>query len=239
MKRKAGRGAEVKDVSRSARIALALHRLGGDHPAVIEKHAGLIFVAMIDHVIAERARGHDIGQDSSGFYYANPRLTTVGPARELRDLRLICRKAIAGKISPEQWTTAWAAMPQRITRLCRPPLIETRLPERRGAWILAPGASGIRRDIDSSTLALGFAAASFVMVAPKPLIVLPIIERELARITETPKPKTRKHDVEATAARAAIHNAFREIAGPGRRGKLALGRRIDRIFGTALFAAKV
>ena len=96
--------------TRSARIVAALQRLDADaeRPAVIEQHADLIHAAMLDLIAARRARGFDIGHDDGGAY-ARPRSSTVGPARELRDLRRICRKAIAGKISAQDWTTAWAA----------------------------------------------------------------------------------------------------------------------------------
>jgi hypothetical protein len=228
MKRKAGRGAEVKDVSRSARVALALHRLGAG-PAIAERHADLIFLAMVEYVRAQ-THGFDIGEDASGFY-ARPRSSTEGPARELRDLRRACRQAVRGKTSLQQWTTAWAATPQRIKRrLWKPRLIKTKQKRRRdGAWIRR---AGIRRDIDRNLLAPGFAAKGFVMLAPIPEIILPIIER-----LKHPKLQTRQRDVEALAAIAAIKANYLEITGH-HRGAGTLGREVDGIFGTTLFASK-
>jgi hypothetical protein len=216
---------------RSARIASALHRGDGNADAAeIEKHASLILAAMLDHITAERARGFDIGQDSSGFY-ARPRSSTAGMARELRDLRLICIRAIVGKISYEEWTAAWAAVPER-TKRWKPRLIETKQQARRdGAWIRRAGVS---RDIDSSMLALGFAVAGFVMLAPKPQIMLPIIERELAKLRKNPKSKARSRDAEAAVAIGAVKAACRAT---GTRFA-ALGREVDAIFGTTLFAAR-
>ena len=86
------------------------------------------------------------------------------------------------------------------------------------------------------------------MLTPKPQIMLPIIERELAKLTATPRPKARTRNADEAAAIAAIRDAYRAITGHkgGRvisntNGRLAgrlvaLGRDIDGIFGTALFA---
>ena len=82
-------------------------------------------------------------------------------------------------------------------RLWKPRLIET--------------AEG--RSIDRSTLAMGFATEGFAMLAPKPEIVLPAIERELAKLTATPRPKARTRDAEEAAAIAAIRTAYRAITG--------------------------
>ena len=182
-------------LTRPARIVAALQRLDGD-AGVIERHAQLIHYAMLDHVAAQRARGHDIGRGDDRAY-ARPRSATAGPARELRDLRRACRNAITGKISREDWTTAWAAQPERIKALWKPLLIET----------------GKGRSIDRSTLAAGFEVEGFAMLAPRPEIVLPAIERNLAQITATPQPKTRTRNVEETAAIAAIRAAYRAITG--------------------------
>ena len=83
-----------------------------------------------------------------------------GPARELTELAAKCRKAIAGKISIKDWTTVWAAQPERIKALWKPALVET--------------AEG--RTIDRGKLALGFEAEGIAMIAPKPEIVQPAIE---------------------------------------------------------------
>jgi hypothetical protein len=215
---------------RAARVVAALQRLDHADMAVIERHAGLIHFAMLDLIAARRARGFDIG-DNDGAH-AWPRTSTVGPARELRDLDRLARKAIAGKISARQWTTAWAAQPERIKRLWKPKLIET--------------PTG--RSIDRSTLAMGFEAPGFIMLAPKPEVMLPAIKAELARITATPSTKTRKPNADEAAAIEAIRAAYRAITGHKgarviRRGRLAgnlfaLGREIDSIFGTTLFAVK-
>lgn len=223
--------------TRAARVVAALQRLDAragintDAVAVlIEHHAPRVHSAMLDVLAAHQARGHDIGHDNNGTAFARPRSSTAGPARELRDLRLICRKAITGKISREDWTTAWAAQPDRIRSVWRPSLVET--PE--------------GRTIDRSTLAMGFETEGFAMLVPKPEVVLPAIERELAAITVSPRPKTRERDVIEAEAIETIRAAYRAITGhKGGRvislGKLAgrlitLGRELDGIFGTALFA---
>ena len=214
--------------TRSARVIGALQRLDpAADAAVIERHAGLIHVAMLDLLAARRGRGFDIGID--GGVYARPRSSPAGPARELRDLHRVCRKAVAGKISVKDWTAAWAAQPERIKRLWKPLLIET------------PDG----RTIDRSTLAMSFEAEGFAMVAPKPEVVLPAIEREFAK---TPQPKTRTRDADEAAAIAAIRAAYSALTGHTggrviREGKLVgrlitLRREIDAIFGTKLVAEK-
>jgi len=86
--------------TRTARIAGALRHLNDRASAAeIERHAGLIFCAMIEVVTDYRGRGFDIGQDGSEFY-ARPRSATVGLARELRDLVPKCRKADVGLRPP-------------------------------------------------------------------------------------------------------------------------------------------
>jgi hypothetical protein len=213
-----------------AGIIAALQRLDGDAgAAVIEHHADLIHIAMLNVIAADRARGHEIGSEASGFY-ARPKVNTAGPARELTDLAAKCRKAIAGKISRENWTTVWAAQPDRIKALWKPTLIET--------------AEG--RTVDSNELGLGFEMDDFAILAPKPEIVRPAIEAALAKITATPEPKTRKRNAAEVEAIKAIRAAYLAITGTDggrviREGKLTgrlvwLGREIDRIFQTKLFA---
>jgi hypothetical protein len=87
--------------------------------AVAEKEACRIHAAML-----ALSRGHDIGQDDSGFY-ARPRYTKpVGLAKEIRDLAATARKAIRGKISREDWMREWAAQPPSVWRTCRSFLLE-------------------------------------------------------------------------------------------------------------------
>jgi hypothetical protein len=211
--------------TRSARVAAALQRLDGDvDAAVIEHHAGLILAAMLDLIAAYRARGFEIGRDDGGFY-ARPKKKTKGLARELPALAAKCRKAVAGKISREDWTSIWAAQPERIKALWKPTLIET--------------ADG--RTIDSNELALGFTAgegkeAHFGMVAPKPDAVLPAIESELARITATPSSKTRKaNDSEAKAIDASAPRIGRS---PARRAG-ASSTTTNLLAGFTTFAARL
>jgi hypothetical protein len=95
----------VTTVPRLASITAALQRLDGcADAAVIERHAGLIHGFMLHLNAAYRARGFEIGGSDADGYYARPKTKTAGPARELRDLRLMCRKAVAGKITPQEWT---------------------------------------------------------------------------------------------------------------------------------------
>jgi len=224
------------------RVVAALQRLDGDaDPAVIQKQAGLIHQAWLDIIVGSRSRGHDIGVDDGGVAYARPRRKTVGLARELTELAAKCRKAVAGKITPKEWTTIWAAQPRRIQKLGRPKLIKT--PQ--------------GRTIDRSTIAMSFITHSdafeaegdyYAMIAPKPEIVLPVIEAALRDITASPRSKTRKRNADEAKAIEAIREAYRAITGhAGGRvtkdgqlvGKLVrLGREIDGIFQTKLFADK-
>jgi hypothetical protein len=210
----------------------ALQRIDGDaDAAVIEKYAVLIHGAMLNYIAAQRARGFDIGHDADGFY-ARPKTKTAGPTRELTELAAKGRKAIAGKISGEDWTACWAAQPERIKALWKPTLIDT--------------AQG--RTIDLDTVALGFEADGFQMLAPKPEIVQPAIEAALAAITATPGSKKREPNTDEAEAIAAIRAAYQAITRRtgGRvivRGVLAgkhdrLRREIDGIFGTTLFDVK-
>ena len=217
--------------TRLARIVRAIERLDGE-PALTEKHAPLINRVMHDLMVAYRSRGHDVGCDDGGTAYALPRSKTVGLVHELTDLAAKVRKAVAGKISLREWTTIWAAEPHRIRKLWKPKLIKT--PE--------------GRIIDRGTIAMSFGAPGYGIVVPKPEVVLPVIEAALAKITASPRSKKRERDMDEAKAVAAIRAAYREITGHtgGRvidKGNLAgrfvaLGRDIDGIFGTALFAAK-
>ena len=219
---------------KSARINTALQRLGGDaNPVLIKKHAGLIHGAMLDLIVAYRARGFEIGRGDDGGFYAQPKTSTAGPARELTELAAKCRKAVAGKISREDWTTLWAAQPERIKRLWKLTLIKTRAGRRR---------------INRRTIAAGFEAEGYVMVAPRPEIVLPAIEAALVKIRAAPNTKKRERDADEADAVAAIRNAYVAITGNKgsrvvARGRLAgrlhaLRREFDGIFGTALSDVK-
>ena len=212
------------------RLLAALTSLGGD-PAVAEKHAQIIHMRMINFVTQRHSRGHDLGRDAEGFY-ARPRKETAGPARELRDIVGKARKAVAGRLDKEEWIDAWTALPERTKRLWRMPLIRT--PE--------------GRTVDRDKLAGGFSAPGFYTIVPKAEEVLPLIAAELARIKKTPGEKRRQRDenehVAIEAIRAAYraltgHKGGRVIAGGKLKGRLVrLGREIDEIFDTALFAAK-
>jgi hypothetical protein len=208
---------------RSTRVAAALRRLdGAADPALIEKHTTAISGAMLHVLAARRSHGFDIGRDADGFY-ARPRATTVGPAKELRDLAAACRKALRGKINREEWAAKWAALPDRARSLWRP-------------------------TIDQREIAVGFVTDGYSTIVPKPDVVLSVIEREVARITAAPASKARKADPDEAMAIDTLRAAYREITGHngGRvilRGRLngrliALGREIDVVFGTDLFSVK-
>jgi hypothetical protein len=221
-------GAAYMPSIRGEQLVAALSRLGDAGEA--ERQAKLINPLMFDVVMQGITRGHDIGRDLEGFY-ARRKTSPKGPARELRDLAAAGRKAVGGKLDVEDWIMAWAAAPARITRLWKPPFIQTK----KG------------RTLDHRKL-LGFSSPKFSMVAPRAADVLPAIERELARITAMPGEKRRKSNEVEIAAIEAIRSAYRALTGKtgGRvihAGKLdgrmvRLGREIDGIFGTKLFAAK-
>jgi hypothetical protein len=220
---------------KQARLITALSRLGD--PAIAEQQANIIMPLIL--AVITPSRGHEIGRDDAGFYYARSRTATAGLARELRDLRGKARKAVAGTLTGEDWIKAWAAVPARTQRLLwRPRLIET--------------AEG--RTIDRRTLAGSYSAPGFALIAPKPEVVLPAIAAKLDLIEATPaaQRRKRKRDEHEQAAIAAIRGAYRMLTNKGYKGarsvdplsgKLAgrligLGHEIDRIFGTALFAEK-
>jgi hypothetical protein len=203
------------------RLIAALSRLGNSE--IAEKHAGNIFSRMIS--VVTPVRGHDIGGE------------IAGPERELRDLGGKARKAARGKLGFKAWTNAWAALPRRTKQLLwRPKLVRT--------------AEG-HRTIDRDTIAGSFAAPGLHTIVPKPGVVLPLIEAEIARIKTTPaiQRRLRKRDTAEQAAIEAIRAAYQALTGrKGRRvldverrltGRFyRLGREIDDIFGTKLFAAK-
>jgi hypothetical protein len=218
---------------KTPRLALtitALQRLGGN-AALIEQHASQIHYAMLHLIATYRACGFDIGRDADGFY-ARPRPRTAGLRRELDALAAKCRKAVTRKIGNERWITTWAALPVRTAELWKPVLIRT--------------VEG--RTIDRDTLAGGFEAEGFAMLAPKPEVVRPRIELELARTIASPRPKKRERNADETRAIEVITNAYREITGNSRKrvvrngraagGRIQFGREIDAIYGTTLFSVK-
>jgi hypothetical protein len=205
---------------------------------VLAPHALLIHRVMSDLVVEQRSRGFDVGVDDDGTPFARPKSKTKGPARELYDLARTCRKAVAGKISLKGWTKEWAAQPERIKALWKP-------------------VRNADRSIDRSQIAMSFITHSdaseakgnyYATVAPKPEIVLPVIETASRKITANPNEKTRKSDKYEAYAIAAIRTAYRAITGNSggrviRNGRLAgklvaLRREIGSIFGTELFAVK-
>jgi hypothetical protein len=214
------------------RLIAALSRLGNSE--IAEEHARIIFSRMIS--VVTPVRGHNIGGDDDTGFYARPRKEMAGLERELRDLGGKARKAARGKLGFKAWVNAWAALPQRTKRLVwRPKLIST--------------AKG--RTIDRDTIAGAFVAPGHHSIAPRPELTLPAIEAEIARIKETPaiQRRLRKRDTAEQAAIEAIRAAYQALTGKkGRRvldveGRLTgrfyrLGREIDDIFGTKLFAAK-
>lgn len=215
--------------SRSQRLAATLHRLrDGADVALIDKHTDAINGAMLAVLSDRRARGFDIGEDEGGFY-ARPRSNTAGMRRELRDLIGKCRKAVGGKISVKDWAVIWAALPERTKAL------------------LWKKPSGL---LDPATIAIGFATERYQTLVPKPEVVLPTIEAELAKIATVPGSNIREpNEVEAEAI-AAINAAFRQITGSDagrvvrvKDGKavgkrILFGREVDGIYGTGLFGAK-
>jgi hypothetical protein len=221
------------------RLIEALRRLGD--AVVAEEHASIILARMID--VITPARGHDIGGDAEGFF-AHPRGQTAGLARELRDLAGKARKAAGGgKLAFEAWLTAWAALPRRTQRLLwRPPVPRLTLAEEESSF------NG--RTIDRRALAGSFATPRFHMVAPKAELILPAIEAELVRLkgTDSATRRKRKRNEIERAAVAAICDAYQKLTGNKggrviRSGQLSgrlhqLGREIDEIFDTALFAKK-
>jgi hypothetical protein len=231
----------IKPATRLDYVVEALERLDENvDVAVLASHALLIHRVMSDLVAAQRSRGVDIGCDDKDISSARPRLKTVGLARELFDLARKCRKAVAGKISLNDWTTIWAAQPERVS------------PRVRALW--RPVRN---RSIDLSQIARTFKTHAdpseakgdyFHTIVPKPEIALPLIEAALREITANPNAKTRKRDKYEADAIAATRAAYRAITGNTggrviRDGKLVgkldrLRREVDCIFGTKLFAAR-
>jgi hypothetical protein len=192
--------------------------------AVAKKQARHIHAVML----AALSRGHDIGEDASGFY-ARPRHTKpAGPAKDLRDLASTARKAIRGKISREDWMREWAGQPRSVWRVCRPLLLDSEA-----------------RSLDRAKLLGSFSAPGFSVVVPKPEAVLPALEVELElRKIVTGNKKRRQPDQEEHDVIAVVRSAYSALTGyrggrailPSRQaGKwVRLGRDIDRLFGTKI-----
>jgi hypothetical protein len=192
--------------------------------AIAQKEARHIHAIML-----ALPRGHDIGQDESGFYARPRQAKPPGPAKDFRDLAATARKAIRGKISREDWMREWAAQPRSVWRACRP-------------FLLKPKT----RSLDRSKLLGNFSAPGFATVVPKPEAVLPALEvaLELRKIA-TGNKKQRKPDLTEHDVIAAVQSAYSALTGkrggrailPSRRpGRLVrLGHDIDRLFGTKIF----
>jgi hypothetical protein len=226
------------------RVIAALSRLGGDRAAA-EKHAQRIQWCMLRVVTS--SSGHDIGGDDDAGFHARPRTSTAGLERELRDIGGRARKAVIGKLGVEAWMKAWAALPDRTKRLLwRPKLIQTAKSRTVGQLIQTVKS----RTVDRDQLAGSFSAPGFHMIAPKPELVLPAVKIELERLKAKPSAQRRKRQrAEAEhAAIEAIRAAYQEITcnKGGRvisKGRLvgrlhSLGREVDDIFGTKLYAVK-
>jgi hypothetical protein len=219
-------------MTKLAQLITSLSRLGGD-PGIAEQQAYQIFPLMI--AVVTPTRGYGIGGDSEDFE-ARQLPQTTGLARELRDLGGKARKAAAGNLSKEAWMRAWAAVPNRTRRvLWRPKLIRTE----KG------------RTIDRSTLSGSFSAPGLQTIVPKPELVLSAIESEIEQLkaTSSGQRQRRMRDANERAAIEAIRSAYQALTGykggrvistDGRlTGRLQrLGREVDAIFGTGLFAEK-
>lgn len=189
------------------------------------KHARRIHAAVL-----AASRGHDIGQDETGYYARAQHSKSLGPSKEFRDLARLARKAVRGKISQEDWTREWAARPPSVWRACRPFLLK------RGS-----------RKLDRKKL-LGFSAPGFTTVVPKPDAALLALKGalELGGNVSGNK-KQRKPDQAAVDVIAAVQSAYsaltefrgaRAILSNGRPSRvLRLGHEIDRLFRTRFFPA--
>lgn len=95
-----------------AQLIAALRDLGGD-PAEAE----LIHRDMLNVAVEATGEGYEIGSDV--VYYARPRKKkAAGPARDLRDLLRVARKAKARNLRiDEDWITAWTRLPAKTRQL--------------------------------------------------------------------------------------------------------------------------
>jgi len=195
----------------------------------------------IHAVMIANTQGYDIGRNAEEGFYARPRRAKpVGPAKQLRDLAAIARKAVRRKISTEDWMDAWAAQPRSVWRVCKP-------------FLLVPGTPSL----DPTRLLGNFElrdpepdeedhAPKFTIIIPKPEAVLPALEVELEHLKlATGNKKQRKPDMTAHEVIEVVQSAYvaltgkrggRAILPSGKPGRLVrLGRDIDRLFGTKIF----
>ena len=214
------------------RLIEALRRLKGDaDPTVIEQLAADILCQMY-MLKVHQAEARRLAK-------------RIGPAKELRDIERAARKAVDGKLAPEAWAAAWARVPEdirrRLWRLKVPPIVSRK---RDAAGRLIKFERAPLRGVGSSIHLPGFD-----LLVPKPQDVLDAIKAEQERIRQMAgaERRKRKRDEAEHAAIKAIRSAYQNITGKkGARatdanGKLAgrlvrLGREVDEIFSTNLFA---
>jgi hypothetical protein len=171
---------------------------------------------------------------------------SVGPAKELRDIERTARKAADGKLALDAWDAAWARVPEKTrSRVWRPkaPPVVSRKHDAAGRLVKFERAP--LHDVRY------FQAPGLDMLVPKPQDALDAIKAEQERIKQTASAerRKRKRDQAEHAAIKAIRSAYQKLTGKkgGRttdaNGKLTgrlvrLGREVDQIFGTQLFAEK-
>jgi hypothetical protein len=191
---------------------------------IAEEQAPKIHAAML-----MLARGQDIGREADTGYFARPRRSSQGPAKDLRDLASAARRSIKGAIDTEEWFEAWAAQPRSTWKLCRPSL-------------LLPGT----RNFDPDKLLGHYRAPGYTLVVPKPHVVLPALQAQLDEMKGlTGNKKKRTPDLAAREAITVIRAAYKALTGKpggrtvppeGRPGPLVrFGREIDKLFGTKVF----
>ena len=215
------------------RLIEALHRLKGhDDSAVIEQLATDILM----HMFILKARQTE----------ARRLAKSIGPAKELRDIERTARKAADGKLALDAWDAAWARVPEKTrSRIWQPkvPPVVSRQYNATGRLVGFERAP--LRDVRY------FQAPGRDMLVPKPQDVVLGIKAEQERIKQaaSAERRKRKRDEAEHAAIKAIRSAYQKLTGKkgGRttdaNGKLTgrlvrLGREVDEIFGTRLFAEK-
>ena len=213
-----------------SRVIEALRRLKGDaDPVGIERLA----VDILWHMYMLKAQQAEVRRLAK----------SVGPAKELRDIERTARKAAGGKIL-DAWDAAWAKVPGKIrSRLWRPkvPPVVSRKLDATGRLVGFERAP--LRDVRY------FQASGLNMLVPKPQDVLDAIKAERKRTEQMAgaERRKRKRDPAEHAAIKAIRSAYQNLTGNkgGRttdvNGRLTgrfvrLGREIDEIFSTNLFA---
>lgn len=213
------------------RLIEALRRLKGDADLVVIEQLATDILWHMYMLKARQVEARRLGE-------------SVGPAKELRDIERTARKAADGKLALDAWDAAWARVPEKIrSRVWRPkvPPIVVRNKRVKAGLLLFKRAPlhGVRY----------FQAPGLEMLVPKPQDVLNAIKAEQARIKQTASPerRKRKRDQAEHAAIEAIRSAYQKLTGKkgGRatdaNGKLTgrlvrLGREVDEIFSTKLFA---